>query len=487
MFPRSLLLPASPLAVGSVTLALTLTLTFALAGCRKDPVAGAMPTTSASAPASASASQAGPMEGPPKRGGPFALALAPTSGTAAVDIEIKKAQAAVEARKLDPSSDYWTVLGRAWIRKARETQDPGYFQNAAAVASVILEANANSILGLGLRAQVELNRHDFRDAKGTAETILGKKDDDLIALGVLADATLELGEIEESERAVQRMLNLKPNLASYIRASYLKWLHHDSPGAKEAARLAIDAGNDRSDPEPLAWTLVQAALIFWQQGDVAGAEAGFAKALGTFADFPPALVGKGRVALARGDGKLAVSYLEKAYRLSPLAETAWALADAQTMAGDLDGAKKTQATLEKTAKLADPRTLGVFWAVRKEHPEEALALLQNERKHRGDLATLDGLAWALHRVGKDKEALVESDRARRLGTQEAALSFHAGAIRLALGGAKAAEGKKLLQEAFKLRSALDPASAAELATLLGETSGTPSASSPIPSKAAAKP
>lgn len=471
----------SPSSAPSVLLAVSLLA--CLAGCRKEPTldrsAPAASAVSATAPAT-STSPASAADSAPRREGPLALALAKANGTAAVDVEIQRLQAALEARKLDPSSDYWTVLGRAWIRKARETQDPGYFQNAAAVARVILDADQASVLGLGLRAQVELNRHDFREARDTASAILSRKDDDLVALGVLADATLELGEVEESEKAVQRMLSLKPNLASYIRASYLKWLRHDSKGAKEAARLAIDAGNDRSDPEPLAWTLVQAAMIFWQQGDVDGAEAGFAKALGTFADFPPALVGKGRVALARGDGKLAVSYLEKAYRLSPLADTAWALVDAQTMAGDLDSAKKTQATLEKTGKLADPRTLGVFWATRKEHTEEALTLLTEERKHRGDLATLDGLAWALHRAGRDKEALVESDRARRLGTIEAPLLFHAGAIRLALGGAHTAEGKKLLREASALRRALDPSSAAELATLLGETPSPASSSEKKP-------
>jgi tetratricopeptide (TPR) repeat protein len=158
--------------------------------------------------------------------------------------------------------------------------------------------------------------------------------------------------------------------------------------------------------------------------------------------------------------------MDKAYKLSPLAETAWLLADAQTLAGDEAAARATVAELEKRGKQTDPRTLGLFWATRNEHVDEAVTLLAEEKKHRGDIATLDAYAWALHRAGKDKEAQVESDRAMRLGTREAPLLFHAGAIKLALG--KTAEAKKLLEAAVKLKSALDLHSAKEAEARLAE-------------------
>lgn len=438
-----------------------------LLACGKDaPPAPATTSRAASSAAGSATASAAPSAsaGPHKPGGPHALALAVPKEDAPVDRLIKQSQASLATRKLDPSSDYWAHLGRAWIRKARETQDPGYFQHAGAVATIMLEGDPSSVLGLGLRAQVELNQHDFRGAKNTAQTVLAKRDDDLVALGVLSDAELELGNIDEAEKAGARMMSLKPNLASYVRASYFRWLRNDSKGAKEAARLAIDSGKDFTDAEPLAWTLVQAAMIFWHQGDVAGANAGFDRALTTFADFPPALVGKGRVAMARGEGKLAVTYLQKAAKLSPLAETSWFLADAQKMAGDEAAAKETIADLEKRGKQSDPRTLALFWATRNEHVDEAVKLLAEEKKHRGDIATLDANAWALFRSGDHKGALAESDRATRLGTKEAPLLFHAGAIRIALG--KTAEGKKLLEEAIARKNALDPRSLEEAEALL---------------------
>ena len=45
-------------------------------------------------------------------------------------------------------------------------------------------------------------------------------------------ATLELGDVEASTKAVQRMLDLKPSLPSYGRAAHLRWLLGDTAGAQ---------------------------------------------------------------------------------------------------------------------------------------------------------------------------------------------------------------------------------------------------------------
>ena len=58
------------------------------------------------------------------------------------------------------------------------------------------------------------------------------------ALGVQVDALVELGRYEEAERALQRMLDLKPSTASLTRASYHRELHGDISGA----RLALEDG-----------------------------------------------------------------------------------------------------------------------------------------------------------------------------------------------------------------------------------------------------
>ena len=88
-------------------------------------------------------------------------------------------------------------------------------------------------------------------------------------------------------------------MASYTRASYFRWLQGDAPNALEFIRYALSAGRDRRDPEPTAWTLVQAGMLMWHQGRNKEAEAAFTEALAWVPDYAAALVGRGRVALSQ--------------------------------------------------------------------------------------------------------------------------------------------------------------------------------------------
>ena len=61
-------------------------------------------------------------------------------------------------------------------------------------------------------------------------------------------------------------------------------------------------------------------------------------------------------------------------------------------------------------------------------------------KVRSDVSTCDALSWARYRSGQYAEARQASDRALRLGTPDANLIYHAGAIRIASGQTRDGEG-----------------------------------------------
>ncbi len=63
----------------------------------------------------------------------------------------------------------------------------------------------------------------------------------------------------------------------------------------------------------------------------------------------------------------------------------------------------------------------------------ALELAERELEVRRDVYTRDVLAWALHKNGKSREALVPLAEALKLGTKDARLFFHAGMIHHAVG------------------------------------------------------
>jgi len=211
--------------------------------------------------------------------------------------------------------------------------------------------------------------------------------------------------------------------------------------------------------------LVQAATYFWHEGDADGAEAGYDAALAAFPGFPPALVGKGRVALGHDRAAVAASLFERAYQQSPLVETAWLLGDARARAGDTSGAQAAYELVMKTGS-ADPRTLAFFLASKDRDHARAAQLAADERAVRDDLYTEDVYAWALYRAGRLDEAGAAIARALAFGTRDARLLYHAGAIELSLG--RDAEGATHLRAALALNPRFDAAGAADAKRLLGQ-------------------
>lgn len=387
------------------------------------------------------------------------LALRAPVGDGPTDRRIGELQQRL--RRAPGSPEAWMALGEAWVRKAREASDPGLYHGADDCAGAALALAPGAARALTLRGMVLMEQHRFEEARALSAELVTRHPGFTPGYGILSDALLELGRFEEAAQAAQRMVDLKPTLPSYIRASHLLWLQGDVDGALEAARLAVDAGGDR---EARAWARTQAALILWHRGELARADAELEVALAEFPDHPAALVARGRVALSRNDPAAARRWLERAEAKAPLAETAWLLADAATGAGDPEGAREALARAAQRGRASDGRTLALLYATRGENTEEALRLAAEERRVRDDIYTEDAYAWALYRAGRLGEALAAAERATRLGTPDARLLFHAGAIRLALGERRA--GVELLQRALRLNPGFDRTGAAEARRLL---------------------
>lgn len=390
------------------------------------------------------------------------LALSEPPGTSGVDETLRQRQRFVRGN--DKKLDAWILLGRAWIMKAREASDPGYYLNASACADVALKLDPKSNLAFNLRGLVMLNNHQFAEARDLAAEILERDPRDSMALGTLSDALLELGQFAEASRIVQQMLDIKPNLPSYSRAAYVRWLEGDAPGAKQAIQLAYDAGRGQRDREPAAWTLVEAANMFWHEGDHEGAQAGYDFALAYNPSYPPALVGKARGLMRAGENAEAVGLLESAFTASPLARTAWLLGDARTAAGDTVGAAAAFEHVERIGKSSDHLTLALFYAVKNRDLAQAEQLARGELKTRRGIYVVDAAAWVLYRAGKLDEALQLAEQANRLGTKDAMLWYHLGAIELAAG--KEARGKKRILDALALNDAFDVTGVAEARSLV---------------------
>ena len=142
----------------------------------------------------------------------------------------------------------WAELGLAYVQRARTTGDPADYPRAEKALDRSLairrEDNAIALTGHGALAAA---RHDFPAALQHGRAAIAVDPYRAAALGVVADALTELGRYDEAFATVQRMVDLRPDAASYARASYTWELRGDVGRATEAMRRALDAAPNPAD------------------------------------------------------------------------------------------------------------------------------------------------------------------------------------------------------------------------------------------------
>jgi tetratricopeptide (TPR) repeat protein len=360
---------------------------------------------------------------------PCALALLPPEGTEKEDLEIIRLQNKV--RTASDATPWLEQLGWAFVAKARVSFDPGFYK-LAELCGLCLEAKKPGCAeALLLRAHILNNLHKFKEAETLARELV-KVRGLHFDFGVLGDALMEQGKLDEALVAYQAMMDQKPSPQAYSRAAHLRWLKGDLPGATELMSWAAGASSLR-DAESAAWTRVRLARFKWQTGDTKEALDLIDEALATQPDYPPALLEKGRILLGLDKAAEAVDALQRATAANPLPEYQWTLIEALQEADRGGEAESMEAILMRRGAMNDPRTFSLYLSTRGEDLATALRLAQAELETRADVFTLDALAWAWMANGNAEQAWIFEQRALSEGTQDARLFLHADAIALAAG------------------------------------------------------
>jgi len=131
-------------------------------------------------------------------------------------------------------ADGYSLLAGAYAQKVRETGDASFYNRAAGALRTALALDPHDAAALTQRGALELSRHDFRD--GLRDALAARRLAPLVdkPFGVLVDALVELGRYGQAQRALQEMVDRKPDLAAYARVSYFRELHGDHAGARDA-------------------------------------------------------------------------------------------------------------------------------------------------------------------------------------------------------------------------------------------------------------
>jgi tetratricopeptide (TPR) repeat protein len=360
-----------------------------------------------------------------------------------------------------------TLLASAYLQKTRETMDLSYLERADKIVNSVLQERRD-YEALRLRNLIELNRHNFAKVAGYSRELTQSSPRDPQNWGTLGDALMEMGSYPEAGEAYRQMMALRPNLFSYNRLAYYRFVTGDLAGAIVMMHKAIDAG--AAYPENKAWCQMELGNLQFKSARWNEAADAYREALGTFSGMHSAWAGLGAVQAARGELQDAIESYRRAQALVPMPQYLAALRDLYVSIRQPEQARRQEGLLdaifriELAAKQSANRTLALVYANQDRNLASALELAKAELEIRQDVYTYDALAWTLYKNGKYGEAEGAASRALRLNTPEAVLYYHAGMIAAALG--KVSDAEQYLQRALTLNPGFDVMQAARVTETL---------------------
>lgn len=354
--------------------------------------------------------------------------------------------------------DAYAQLGLGLLQQVRSSGDMSLYTRAGEAFDAALQRDplqVDALMGQGI---LGLALHDFHGALTWAEQARGLNPFRAGILGIMVDAQVELGRYEEALETLQQMVDLRPDLQSYSRVSYLRELHGDVAGAVDAMQTAVTSAPPGT--EDWRWTLTHLGHLYFNQGDLDRASMIYQEVLAQQPDYPYAQAGMARVAAAQGDTATALAAYEALAARLPLPEFVIALGELYEAVGDETAAQEQYALvavmqeLNRAAGMNVDLEMASFNAAHADDTAQAVADARAAYADRPTIYGADALAWALYRDEQYEEAWQYSEEARRLGTQDAMLYYHAGMIAAMRGDNPLAE--ELLTQALTINPYFSP-------------------------------
>ena len=215
------------------------------------------------------------------------------------------------------------TLAKIFINEARVTGEHGHYYPAALkMLDEALELNhagardANlEFDALATKAGVQLSQHDFENALNTAKQAVSINPYNAQVYGAVVDANVELGNYEAAIAAADKMNEIRPDLRSYSRVSYLREIHGDVKGAIEAMQRAVNAG--APGYESTAWARLTLGGLYRRYGQPEQAAAQYATILQERPNYPFAIAAQAELATDRKDYVEAERLLKEAKNIIP--------------------------------------------------------------------------------------------------------------------------------------------------------------------------
>jgi len=356
-------------------------------------------------------------------------------------------------------------LANYFILEGRATGNYSYY-DAAAMKLIhdVLKLDPNNFDALTLQALVFLSQHHFADGLAAAEKATSLIPFNAFAQGIMVDGNVEMGYYDSAVLSAQRMMDIRPDLRSYARTSYLREIYGDYPGAIEAMKLAVDAG--APGDEATEWSRIQLGHLYENVGDLKNAEMQYQLALEERPGYMHALAGMARLSLAAKDYNKAVEYYQQAAKDANDGAFQEEIATVYLLAGDKEKAAdltdKVIEDLNKNAVAANndesighysDKELAYAYLQINEFDKALEHALTEYNRRPKNIEVNETLAWVYYKKGDAAKAASYLKAAFKTGSKNPTLLCRAGLISLKNGDT--ANGAKYLQEGLKNNPNID--------------------------------
>ncbi len=372
----------------------------------------------------------------------------------------------------DPISAFdLAQLASLHLQRGRERGDPEDVLRAEQLARTSLasrdtrNARAYTTLVAALMTQ-----HRFAEARVVAIQLVGLDSTSVPARAVMAEIEMELGDYDVARRMFGALFDRQADLAVAPRLA--RWL--ELQGQVEAARRLLTAALDTARARPklpreqVAWFHLRIGDLELRGGHVGTAQRALQAGLAVAPNDARLLAALARLEAARGRWAEAVQYGERAIAIAPDPATLGLIGEGYDAQGDSANAEQYYHAMEAVT-MSQPggfhRAWSLFLLDHERRIPEVLAKVREEIETRRDIYGWDLLAWALHRAGRDREALPAIAKAMALGAEDAMLFYHRGMIELALGHRVAA--RRDLERALAINPYFSPVGAHAARAALG--------------------
>jgi len=389
----------------------------------------------------------------------------------------KKAMEGLLAAIEENPEDYTAKLqlAQAYIQESRISGDHGYYDKAA--LELLEDAIAHqpkNFDALCCKATVLLSQHHFAEGLAVAKEAIPINPYNAFIYGIMCDAYVELGNYDEAVKMADKMVSVRPDIRSYARVSYLREIFGDVAGAKQAIKMAVDAGYPGL--EQTEWTRCVLGHLYESTGNLDSAEVEYKNALAERPEYAFAIAGLARVEKAKGNYKEAIRLYEKAKGLIVEYSFSDELTDLYRLNKENEKAEKNaEEVIEMLGPNADVEGENghghyadkelAYAYLKLNDTEMALkhALAEYQRRPE-NIEVCEMMAWVHYKKGAYAEANKYIDKALRTKCKNPELMCRAGLIKGKVGQTDMA--KALVKEALQTNPFIDSELKAEAAPYL---------------------